>query len=100
RFSPHGVGGLPDRCRLAKPTLRFPLFSIVSSGRARLQPCRIARQTRSASAAGVLKPCLTRNACSGSIGAALAAPPIVPQANHAAPEKTTEPTSPTNPAHR
>src|SRR5436309_9984121 len=45
-------------------------------------------------------PCLTRNAWSGSIGAALAAPPIFPQANNAAPEKNPETSSPTNPAHR
>src|SRR5438552_3383255 len=45
-------------------------------------------------------PCLTRNACSGSIGDALAAPPISLQANIAAREKTQETSSPTNPAHR
>src|SRR5437870_8589037 len=45
-------------------------------------------------------PCLTRNACSGSIGDALAALPISLQANIAAREKTQETSSPTNPAHR
>src|SRR3989441_5995412 len=45
-------------------------------------------------------PCLTRNACSRWFAAAPAAPPIFLQANSAAPEKTQETSSPTNPTRR
>src|SRR5438876_9720277 len=45
-------------------------------------------------------PCPTRNACSRWFAAALAAAPIFLQANSAAPEKTKETSSPTNPARR
>src|SRR5438046_5180454 len=45
-------------------------------------------------------PCPTRNACSRWFAAALAAAPIFLQANSAAPEKTQETSSPTNPARR
>src|SRR5437016_7939034 len=100
RFPLRSVGGPPPRSRAARPTLRPSPFSMASPGRARLSPCRIARQTQAASAAGGLKPCPTRNACSRWFAAALAAAPIFLQANSAAPEKTQETSSPTNPTRR
>src|SRR5207248_1635678 len=63
-------------------------------------PCRLDLDTRAALAAEGAKSCLTRNACSRWFAAAPAAPPIFLQANSAAPEKTQETSSPTNPTRR
>src|SRR5438552_7396349 len=100
RFPLRSVGGPPPRSRAASPTLRPSPFSMASPGRSRLSPCRFDPDTRAASATRVLKPCPTRNACSGPIGAASATRPIFLRASSAAPEKIEETSSPTNPAHR